>query len=82
MAAKAVITGVAGEWEQCATTRRLLLDSGSLLQSEIPGQLCDLTVKMAGVNRACIQPLAKRMRDGSKRLVMVTIPDLITENLG
>jgi len=82
MAAKAVITGVASEWELCPAARRLLLDSGSLLRSEVPGQLCDLTVKMAGVNRDTLQPLAQRLRGSRGKMVMVTIPDLITEKLG
>ena len=82
MAGKAVISGVASEWESCPAARRLLLDSGSLLRTAIPGQLCDLSVRGAGMNEDILRPLAKRMKDSTGNMVMVTIPDLVNEKLG
>lgn len=82
MVEKASILGVATEWEQSAEVRRRILESGSIFVSESGGGLPSLTVKGASINRAALLPLAGRLADGQGTVNMVTIPDLISENLG
>lgn len=76
---KAEIRGVHVEWENSQGVRRFLVDTGSIFHGapDIP----DLNVKSACINKAALIPLVKRLATPDGQVLMVAIPDLITEIL-